>query len=152
MKYCASFAEIKEHAYFRLKPFRQTVWEYNGQVSKHSVTPNIGIPVSVKRGLRATGCGLQTPDRGKINADCRLKVKRRLGVKCRKNHIRAKIRDCQAENIMEVGLVFPRNPETSLPTLPLSNGTGNEIDETWRGTHVGGMLCVNHLFYQLSRF
>ena len=48
--------------------------------------------------------------------------------------------------------VFSRNPETSLPTLPLSSGTGNEIDETWRGTNVRRMLCVNHLFYQLGRF
>ena len=53
---------------------------------------------------------------------------------------------------MEVDFFFPRNPETSLPTLPLASGTGNEIDETWRGTHVRGMLCVYHLFYQLGRF
>ena len=43
---------------------------------------------------------------------------------------------------------FPGNPETWLPTLPLSSRTGNEIDETWRGTHVRRMLCVDHLFYQ----
>ena len=47
---------------------------------------------------------------------------------------------------------FSWNPETSLLNLPLSNGTGNGIDETWQETHVRRMLCVNHLFYQIAWF
>ena len=47
---------------------------------------------------------------------------------------------------------FSRNPETLLPTLPLSSGTGNEIDETWQGTHVRRLLCVNYLFSRLGWF
>ena len=130
-----------------MKPFRQSAWEYNGQVSKHSVTPNIGIPVSVKRGLRTADFRLRTG--GKINADCRLKVKCRLGVKCRKNHIRAKIREMSSRKQNASRFLFSLEPRDFVTQrYPCSAERGTRLtrpdeEHSWEACYVYTIYSTN---------